>query len=230
MTAAGPLVARSYGGVAAADRVAARRARLIDAAIELYGTSGYAATGIKDICRAAGLTDRYFYESFASQSDLFVAAFHEVSGKLLATVASAVASTPAEPELQARAAVDAFVRAIIDDPRIARLLFVESAAVGGTVEQELRRSIRRFADLIAATARPHVPDVPDHLVRMGALSLVGAIQYVLSEWLDGNLDATVDDMTQYFVDMLLTAAGAQPHSSQRPNPGSRTRPRTTRHA
>lgn len=230
MTADAPIVARSYGGVAAADRVAARRARLIDAAVELYGTRGYAATGIKDICRAAGLTDRYFYESFAGQAELFVAAFQHVSGTLLGTVATAVSVAPLEPEAQARAAVHAFVTAIVDDPRIARLLFVEPAAVRGTVEREVRRSIRRFADLIAATARPHVPDVPDQLVTMGALSLVGAIQYVLSEWLDGNLDVTVDDITQYFVDMLLTAAGAQPHSPQRPKPGSRTRNRTTRHA
>lgn len=230
MTAAAPSVARSYGGVAAADRVVARRARLIDAAVDLYGTRGYVATGIKDICRAAGLTDRYFYESFAGKSELFVAAFQHVSGTLLGTVATAVSVARPEPEAQARAAVHGFVAAIVDDPRIARLLFVEPAAVGGTVEQEVRRSIRRFADLIAATARPHVPDVPDHLVTMGALSLVGAIHYVLSEWLDGNLDATVDDMTQYFVDMLLTAARAQPHSSQRPKPGSRTRTRTSRHA
>jgi AcrR family transcriptional regulator len=204
------VVPRSYGGVSAPERVAARRSRLVDAAVELYGTRGYAATGIKEICRVAGLTDRYFYESFGSQADLFIAAFHDVSGKMLVTVAAAVSSAPPEPEVQARAAVDAFVRAIVDDRRIARLLFFEASAVGGTVEQDVRASIRGFADLIASTARPYLPDVPDRLVTMGALSLVGAMQYVLTEWLDGNLDTTVEDMTQYFIDMLLTAAAAQP--------------------
>lgn len=219
VAADGRVVPRPYGGVTAAERVATRRARLVDAAVELYGTRGFSATGVKDICRVAGLTDRYFYESFAGQADLFVAAFEHVSATLLATVASAVSLAPAEPEAQARAAVHSFVGAIVDDPRLARLLFVEAAAVGGTAEREVRRSIRRFADLIAATARPHVPDVPAHLVTMGALSLVGAIQYVLTEWLDGELDATVQDMTQYFVDMLLAAAAAQP----RPSPRSKAR-------
>jgi len=213
--------ARSYGGVSATERVAARRARLVDAAIELYGTRGYAATGIKDICRTAGLTDRYFYESFPTQAALFVAAFHRSSEALLASVAAAVAAAPAEPEVQARRAVETFVHALVDDPRVARLLFFEAVAVGGEVEREVRASIRRFADLVAATARPHVPDVPDHFVRMGALSLVGAIQYVLIEWLDGNLDASVDEMTAYFVEMLRTAASAKPVRSQRDTGGAR---------
>ena len=201
---------RSYGGVSGADRVAARRARLVDAAVELYGTRGYAATGVKDICRTAGLTDRYFYESFPTQGDLFIAAFRHVTGTLLEQVAAAVAAAPPAPEVQARAAIESFVRALVADRRIARVLFLEAAAVGGDVEREVRASVRRFADLIATTARPYLPDVPDHLVTMGALSLVGAIQYVLTEWLDGHLEAGVDEMTEYFVDMLLTAAAARP--------------------
>src|SRR4029077_5184552 len=55
---------RAYGGVSAEDRIAARRAKLLDAGLELFGTRGYATTGVKDVCREAGLTDRYFYESF----------------------------------------------------------------------------------------------------------------------------------------------------------------------
>ena len=43
---------------------------------------------------------------------------------------------------------------------------------------------------------------------MGALSLVGAIRLVLLEWLDGDLDATVDDISDYFVEMLLVAGAA----------------------
>lgn len=201
---------RPYGGVSATERIAARRARLIDAAVELYGTHGYTATGVKDVCRAAGVTDRYFYESFLNQGELFTAAFQRVVTELLAAVATAVASAPPDPATQARAAIETFVRGLADDPRKARLLFVEPASVGGDVEREVRASIRHFADLIAATARPHLPEVDDRLLTMGALSLVGAIQQVLTEWLDGHLDATIDDMIHYFIDMLLVAATARP--------------------
>src|SRR3954452_16606400 len=95
--------ARSYGGVSASDRVAARRERLLDAALELYGTRGYVATGIKDILREAGLTDRYFYESFNDSRELFAAAFDRATTELLTLVARRVAAVPTEPEAQARA-------------------------------------------------------------------------------------------------------------------------------
>jgi AcrR family transcriptional regulator len=198
---------RTYGGISAIDRVAARRARLLDAAVECYGTNGYAATGVKDICRQAGVTDRYFYESFANRAELFVAAFEHAAAGLLARVAVAVATVPAEPSQQARAAIETFVRALADDPRTARLLFVEPASVGADVERHVRSTIRGFADLVATTARPHVPpSVPDQVLAMGALSLVGAIGLVVVEWLDGNLAVTVDDLTDYFVEMFLVAA------------------------
>jgi AcrR family transcriptional regulator len=206
--------ARPYRGISGPARVAARRARLVDAAVELYGTRGYASTGVKDVCRQAGVTDRYFYESFRNGAELFAAAFDHAIGELLTRIASAVARVPASPEDQARAAIETFVRALADDRRTARLLFVEPASVGSDVEDHVRASIRLFVRLVAATARPHVPDdVPDRILTMGALSLVGAIQLVLIEWLDGNLDATVDDIGNYLVDMFLVAGAAAADSA-----------------
>src|SRR5438270_5883898 len=93
---------RSYGGVSAADRVAARRQKLLDAALELYGTRGFNATGVKDICRQAGLTDRYFYESFGDAAELFIATYDRATSELLTSVAQSVATVAPEPEQQVR--------------------------------------------------------------------------------------------------------------------------------
>ena len=82
--------ARIYGGLSAADRITARRARLVDAGLEQFGTRGFKATGVKDVCRSAGLTDRYFYESFASGEELFLAVFDQVTDELFQDVATAV--------------------------------------------------------------------------------------------------------------------------------------------
>ena len=72
-------VGRTYGGVSAAERAASRRERLLDAGLELFGTHGFAATGVKDVCRQAGLTDRYFYESFRDSRELFLAVFDRLT-------------------------------------------------------------------------------------------------------------------------------------------------------
>lgn len=200
---------RAYRGVSAADRAAARRAALIDAAIRLFGTHGYVATGVKDLCREAGVSDRYFYESFRDRGELYAAAFHHVVTELLAVVGGAALADVGAPERQARAAVDSFIGHLTAEPAKARLLFLEVGAVGGEVGREVRASTRRFAELLAGAARPHLPPgTSDLRLTMAALSLVGAMGVVILEWLDGGLDATVDDITDYFVDMLLAAGQA----------------------
>ena len=87
---------RTYGGVSADERIAARRAKLLDAGLELFGTRGFAATGVKDVCREAGLTDRYFYESFDDRLALFTAVFDRATEDLLQSVAEAVIAGPSE--------------------------------------------------------------------------------------------------------------------------------------
>jgi AcrR family transcriptional regulator len=200
---------RVYRGASARERVASRRERLLEAALELYGTRGYVATGVKDICRAAGLTDRYFYESFRDGGELFTAAFDRATSELLALVAKKVSEVPPEPEAQVRAAIETFVRALADDPRKARLIFVEAASAGAELERHMRASLRRFAALVAATARPHLPArMPERLLKMGALSLVGAIERVIIEWQDGELDVTIEQIIDFLVRLFLSAAAS----------------------
>src|SRR5918999_5057985 len=52
--------ARVYAGMAAEERRARRRARLLEAGLELLGTKGAQATSVTAVCRLARLTPRYF--------------------------------------------------------------------------------------------------------------------------------------------------------------------------
>jgi AcrR family transcriptional regulator len=199
---------RSYGGISAAERITKRRELLLDAALELYGTRGFVATGVKDICRQAGVTDRYFYESFRDSAELFTATYDRAAHDLLVLVAERVAAAPADPVAQVRAAIETFVRALTADRRLARVLFVETAAAGAAAERHVRVHLRRFAELVAATAEPHLPAATEpRMIRMGALSLVGAIERVVTEWQNGYLETSVTEMTDYLVGLFL-AAGA----------------------
>ena len=76
--------ARNYAGLSADERRLARRERLIEGAIRAYGELGYRNTTVKAVCEAAGLTERYFYESFANSEALLVAAFETVSRRVFA--------------------------------------------------------------------------------------------------------------------------------------------------
>src|ERR1700726_5192375 len=63
-------VTMPFKGISADVRRLDRRNRVVEAAYEIAGTEGAGALGVGRVCLAAGLTKRYFYESFASLSEL----------------------------------------------------------------------------------------------------------------------------------------------------------------
>ena len=81
---------RRYRGVSAEERRAARRRQLLDAALEIAGTRGVERATMTAICAEAGLTERYFYESFADTDELLGAVYDQVSGQLAAEVEAAM--------------------------------------------------------------------------------------------------------------------------------------------
>ena len=195
---------RVYGGVSADERIAARRAKLLEAGLELFGTRGYATTGVKDICRQAGVTDRYFYESFSDSGELFLAVFDALTDELFDAVVAAVAESGEDPERQLRSAIGVFIRALAADPRKPRVLFAEAAAAGPAAAAHMRMTLRRFAELVALTARRHVPpSTPDEDVQLLALSLVGLLERAVTERLDGALDIPVERLVDRCVALYM---------------------------
>jgi len=199
------VVGRTYGGVSAAQRVAARHERLLDAGLELFGTQGFSATGVKDVCREAGLTDRYFYESFRDSRELFLAVFDRLTDELFGAVATAVAQSGTDPERQLRDAIGTFVDALADDPRRPRVLFAEAAAAGPEAAAHMRATLRRFGALVAATARTHLPPgTPEEDVQLVALSMVGLLERVVSDREDGQLAVAPDRLVDRCVAIYST--------------------------
>ena len=195
---------RAYGGISADERIAARRAKLLDAGLELFGTRGFASTGVKDVCREAGVTDRYFYESFNDSGALFLAVFDRLTDELFHAVAEAVVASGEDPRRQLHDAIATFVHALAEDPRKQRVLFGEAAAAGPAAAAHMRTSLRRFADLVAATAHQHVgPETPDDDVRLIALSLVGLLERAITDREDGELDIPVERLVERCVALYL---------------------------
>src|SRR5690242_11257414 len=82
---------RVYGGATGPQRRDQRRRALLDAAATLIRDGGLAAVGYRAVCRASGLSERYFYESFADVDDLLRAVFAEQFGLITIEVGAAVA-------------------------------------------------------------------------------------------------------------------------------------------
>ena len=136
---------RPWRGVSAEKRTVERRERLLEAGLELFATKGYANSSVREVCREAGLTERYFYESFADREDLLKALADQIVQDFLAAVVPVLPMLESDLPAAAQKGAAAFVASLADDPRRARILLVESVGVSPGAEDH-RRAV--FAQLV----------------------------------------------------------------------------------
>lgn len=162
-------------------RDAARRRKLLDAALELYGTAGYRATTVQHLCREAGVSSRSFYELYPHHEALLVELYQELNAEVLAGFAEAEVAAASDLQGSVRLLVAGALGPMLCDGRKARVLEIESVGVSEDLEQHRRAAYRTFAHGIdkafgafvdASLARP----APAELT---SLILVGGITEAL---------------------------------------------------
>jgi AcrR family transcriptional regulator len=191
---------RPYRGIEAADRRAERRSRLLDAGLDILGSNtDLSELTVRGICRQAGVTARYFYESFNDKDDFIAAVFDWVIASLTATTQAAVAEVP--PKEQHRAAMANIVRTIADDQRIGRLVFSSHLAHPVLARKRVEGS--------GLLARLYGQDVGSALrVQAGERSkataqfAVGGVGITISSWLAGDLKLTPDQLVDQLAAIL----------------------------
>jgi AcrR family transcriptional regulator len=202
MASAAKTNARPYGGVDAADRVAARRAKLLEAGLDLLGgdqPDGAPELTVRGVCRLAGVAVRYFYESFADKDEFVAAVFDGVIADIAATTQAAVADAP--PDQQNRAGMANLVRTIGGDPRVGRLLF--SAQLSNAV---LARKRVESGALFAMLSGRHVENalqVPGNdRIKAAAHFVVGGVAQTISAWLAGAVRLDPDQLIDQLASLL----------------------------
>jgi AcrR family transcriptional regulator len=198
---------RTYGGVSAAERRDLRRRRLLEAGAEIVRDQGIHAVSYRGVCRTAGLTERYFYESFASVYELLVALFEQELHAAMLEVMARVRAAGAAPQEAAAAAVGCFVDRIADDRLLSRLL-VESPS-HPALRAHRRTALDAFVDLMVKTGFSLVrgPDslAEARLARNVALILAGGFNELLTEWVESNFAATRDEIVADTVELFFAA-------------------------
>ncbi|WP_205609640.1 TetR/AcrR family transcriptional regulator [Noviherbaspirillum galbum] len=145
---------RSYRGMTSEERRAQRREQLIKAAINVYGETGYRQATIKAVCAAAGLTERYFYESFGNSEELLVASFQIVTQQMHRAL-SAVGHAPHPSRMhRVSAMLHAYFSTLKQDPKSARVFLVEIRGVSPAMDAAFEASVSTLGDGLArATGR-----------------------------------------------------------------------------
>ncbi|MFL6160289.1 MAG: TetR/AcrR family transcriptional regulator [Marmoricola sp.] len=186
---------RPYRGVSATDRQQARRAALIEASLDIVATEGVAGITVEAVCAAARLTKRYFYESFADRDALLAATSDQMFTELWTTISTALGDSGSPDP---RAAVQALVTALTDDPRFARL-YVESPSHPG-LRAHREQAVRDFTGLIADSALPFEGDpVPGTDRTLATRLIVAGTTELVTAWLAGDLDTDAVTLVETIV-------------------------------
>ncbi|MBJ8345347.1 TetR/AcrR family transcriptional regulator [Antrihabitans sp. YC2-6] len=197
---------RAYAGVPATERRALRRAALLEAALEIIGTQGFAKLTVAGLCAQAGLNERYYYESFATRDSVLHEVFDSVVAELAQAIMAAVELAPDDAEAKARAAIRAAVELLTDDPRKSRVAFVEGLSNEGLAARRTE-VMTTFAHLVAHAGQefygPEATLKAGKRAEFAAVHLVGGLFETVTAWLGGGLDITKDELIEQSADLFV---------------------------
>ena len=192
-------------------RQAERRRLLLDAALELFGTRGYANTSIELLCQTAAIGTNSFYELYPNKEAVMVGLYDRIGEQLSQSLTDEYVSHRDDPD-PIRPLVSAVVHAAADDPRVARVAFVESAGISATVEDHRRRVRNAFVEGLQAigtgirqtrlhSSDDRVRDRAGPSPRRNAVAVMGAIIEMTLDWLLNDdpdpIEKLIDDIAHH---------------------------------
>ena len=158
-----------------------RRRQLLDAALELFSAQGYAGTTIEQLCQHAYVGTKGFYEIFDSREACYIALLKDVTERTEALVTTRFAAGADELAL-----VETFARALVDDPRVARVTFGHGMAVAPATERERRANRRWAAGFVVRIWQSRgvpVGERPEAELQRHATGLIGGMFDLIADWL-----------------------------------------------
>lgn len=196
--------ARTYGGATAEERRARRRAALLDATLDVIAAKGVNGLGVKAICTAAGLNDRYFYEQFRDCDEALLALNDHLILEATAAFVEAIATTEPEARTRIRACVAAAVEFLTVDPRHGRFL-IESQSTEA-LRAKRQELVTTLVDLMMSGREllgAEAPSVEDS--RLLALTIISGGLEVAAMWLRGDLDLDRDKFVDFMTAFVLSS-------------------------
>jgi len=190
------------------------RERLLDEALTLFSQRGYAATGIRDILQAAGVTQPTLYHHFSDKASLLQTLIERHYGESQQRLEEIIAS-----EATVAGKLLAFVTSSFEhccvDPRIPRLMF--QTYFGPTVPE-----IDGALDKLTEKRFRLVVSIMEHGMRTGVLAASNAEFLALSfcSLVDQPLNIfsrkprpkryLTQDLAHAIVNLFMTGASAKP--------------------
>jgi AcrR family transcriptional regulator len=200
---------RIRNGLTPEQRRQQRRQALVDAGLELFGTKGFNSTSVEEICRTAYVSTRNFYEEFENREALLWNLVYQTMAEAYDALRQAgppesERDEPPLPGSELRGRISRMVHAFVDDPRRARLVFVECRGMSLLQEYRRRAAQQAFAQLLGEILeeRGAVVAVSDKARGTFSLAIVGAVDLVLSDWVLQPERPLVEDLIESLTEVI----------------------------
>jgi AcrR family transcriptional regulator len=197
-----------------ADAGAPTQERLTDAALTLFATRGYAATGIRDIAEGADLTSAALYHYIGSKEDLLVHLMTEGLQRFVAASRQALSDlSGAEEKLIALTRVHVATEAVMR--RLSMVIDgeVRSLSDGAGVLKLRDEYESLWAETIALGMSAGVFHVAEpRLARLALLEMCNGV----AQWFSPQGQMSLSQVCDHFSDMALALLGARDSASGSP--------------
>ncbi len=187
----------------------ARRERILAAALEAFGSSGYGATSMADVAARAGVTRAVLYDHFASKKSLFLAVLEEQSAIFIGHVGASITGSGTHRDRMRET-----MKAVFDfaerHPQTWSLLFGSTSNGDGEIDDVVSQAHRRRAAAVGMMLAADLEDAgidpggrrAEIIVEMLISALRGAV-----EWRRVNSGTGIDELIDGGTDLLWTGLG-----------------------
>jgi AcrR family transcriptional regulator len=177
-----------------------QRRRLEAAMVEAVSHHGYAETTLRELVGLAGVSKTTFYEHFDSKQECFFATFDEITSQVTRRVSVAYRE---EGDFRERlvAGLTTFMNLTVNEPEAAKLIAVESLALGAAGVAHRERSAAAL-ELMIGESFEHSPD--EHEVAPTTIRAIACgIRGVVYRHLRRGEVAELPDLVEPLVDWAL---------------------------
>jgi AcrR family transcriptional regulator len=190
---------RRIRGLDADQRRAQRQDDLLAAALDLFAAAGYPNTSIEQICQAAFVGTKGFYEIFDSKEACYIALLRQVSATIEARMVEALRTLPDDEPAATEVLLSSFAHALVDDPRFAKVTFGQAGGISPAVERQRRENRRWAADFLTSVWQRNGAPADPSLYRV-AIGVIGGLFDLVADWLldPAEPDSLIADLTVFY--------------------------------
>ena len=159
----------------------ARRAQLLESALEVFVAQGYHAAAMDDIAERAGVSKPVLYQHFPGKLELYLALLDRAVDTVIERTRAALESTD-DNKQRVAATMHAFYTYVASEEGEFRLVFESDLTNEPAVRQRIDRVTTECAELIAHVIHDDT-GLPDDQCRLLAVALVGMGEVSARFWL-----------------------------------------------